>query len=305
MSEIITSLVRHRTAEKPMEIKVLPVIPPPPTVKRCTIVIDRVSWDLMNYFVKNNPIECLWYSQIEPYPTSNPTESVAFYIKGVYIPFQTAAAKEVEATAQQRSQMYQDLRKSMNLDTEGLKELIKTTQVWCHSHVEMPPIPSPVDDEEWKKMIETADKNPKQWPVAMIILNKEGRYTNRIYDPVSRLQYQNVEMLIEDTVDYSYVEEAIQKKVAKKEPPKTPVPAAQTSWPNHGSSPSANANNNAWDSHRSTTSTTTTKRESEGAFTFRCGESSLIVHWEDKKKVETKLPDPPDPTNPWDDWLGV
>lgn len=239
-----------------------------------TIVIDKASHDQMTRFVALVPTECMWYSCIRQL-TTTASDLVAFGVTDILIPHQVAADKEVEASSEQMAALFQEVRTQRGLSAPELSELMKSATVWCHSHVEMEPKPSPQDDIQWGKLIEAADSKSNNIPIAMIIMNKKGEYTSRVYDPATRIEYTNVDIVISDNTDYSYVKDAVANKV-KKPTPKTVVKSSggipNYSNPNH--SPSV------------------VKSDGGGGGTneerFSSGDSTVTVVWGDKLKEEQK-----------------
>lgn len=191
------------------------------------IVIDRELYTKLMYYINEaKDKECMWHSCVQR--ISPVTDEVLVYqIYDLFIPHQTVADKEVEASPQQLNDMWLEVKADRGLTMKELGELSKYCCFWGHSHVTMPPKPSPQDEKQWKEhkaLCLAPDLKTQEIPmkiVGMIILNQKEEYTNRIYDPEIGAEFHNLPLFIRDPIDYSYIDTAILSKLHKKEPPKT------------------------------------------------------------------------------------
>lgn len=200
------------------------------------LVIDRELYTkLMHYINAAGDKECMWYSCVQRVSDVD-AEVLVYQIYDLFIPHQTVADKEVEATGAQMSDMWMEIKTDRGLSLKELGELSKYACLWGHSHVTMPPKPSPQDEKQWKEWKGTClapDLKTQEIPlkvVGMIILNQKEDYTNRILDPEIGAEFHNIPMYIRDPIDYEYINRAVKDKLHKKEPPKTTSGTGSSSW---------------------------------------------------------------------------
>jgi hypothetical protein len=247
------------------------------------------TYDKIAYFVDQCKIsECQWFSTIRRESINNGRAS--YLIEDIFIPHQAVDNANVETTDTEMMAMWKEIRNSRNLNNTDFDALLKSGLIWGHSHVEMAPTPSKIDDDKWAAIIAAADhrliKGAGKEPVAMIIFNRSMKLTNRIYDPDLGIKWANAEVWVEDPIDYSYIDDAITSKFRKIASPTTTPAHTSPSYQNN--SPNLyrqyGTNNDTPVRTPSSPSTDNLIATTPYSTVLPGQESTIIFKWDTKKK---------------------
>ena len=190
-----------------------------PTKKPVIIVDDRLM-TLVQYFVDRAPLECQWFHTVRKIVKD---KYLLYVIEDFLIPEQFCSGGEVETDPKMIMQMWLEVQTERKLEAEQLGILMANTACWCHSHVKMAPTPSGQDDKQWAEQKDLATKGLQTTPQIMIILNKDGDYSSRIYDPELNIEFENAPIqILYNSPEMEKLNDIVVNKLHKKEPPPTP-----------------------------------------------------------------------------------
>jgi hypothetical protein len=196
------------------------------------IVYDYTVLQKVLYLVDKWDLECQWYHTVKKTETKS---EVIFTITDIFIPEQECEGAEISSNGMDLANMYRSLKAERNLTTPELGELIKTINVWCHSHVNMQCKASPTDEKQWAEQIKLSARAQDPQPQVMLIFNKRQEYFVRVYDTVTGIEYTNPQISVNHGIDFSTIDDIIANKlkIVKKPEPKKPSPSIPTGFHHH------------------------------------------------------------------------
>lgn len=187
------------------------------------IVIRRELLQQVLYLVKSWKAECQWFHRVDKILAEG-SKVPAYHIYDLFIPPQVCSGSEVESDPEMVMKLYQEIRERAE-DDEQFNKIVANTGVWCHSHVSMPVHPSGTDRETFQQYIETSKESENPSPQLMLIFNKKDEVSTCIWDPQDDVEYSGVPIDVIDSVDYTYVKDALENKLEEKKlHPVSPTP---------------------------------------------------------------------------------
>lgn len=182
------------------------------------IVFDDETLAKVQYMIKTHDIECQWWHQVQRIEKDG---HVIYFIHDLFIPPQYVGGQDVESDPEMMAQMWKQVKKDRGF--KNLKEMnptVQATTVWCHSHHKMAVSPSNTDDEQWKEQKELAAKGKNaDAPQIMMIMNKRHECFNRIWDPELGLEFEKVEVRIQQSAQFNEIDEIMAERFLER--PKT------------------------------------------------------------------------------------
>lgn len=210
-----------------------------------TVVIDYESAAKYKYLVgKMGSNEVQWFSTVDKYiykKTDKHPKEYCYVVRDIFIPGQVVSAAEVDTDPandpMSMLRIFGELKKSYRvLDEEGndagpdidkANSIIKKMHVWSHSHpmTSAKPMPSGQDNANFMQWVNRNDKDGIVSPMLMLIFSKgTDKVFARVYDPeISDQYFDDVEVYFDENtdIDMSYIDEAIETKIEKKQFPLT------------------------------------------------------------------------------------
>ena len=195
------------------------------------IAIDRAALEQARYFVQACKDECQWFHRVKKIVKG---ERVYYRLYDIYIPKQKVTGATVQTDAETFAELANEVKEKTGGYNAEFNEIFKSLGCWSHSHVNMGVSPSGTDNDQFKDQIKTAVENENKEPQVMLIFNKSDVYFSRVYDFDLGLLFENVPLIVNEDIDYSYINDAIENKIEKYVPYKTPTPPGTTtgSWDN-------------------------------------------------------------------------
>ena len=219
------------------------------TSYKAKVVIEATLAKQLRYFVDQVPTECQWYTQVRREEIDGVIVFTCF--GDILIPPQKVGPEDVESDPIGIAKMWSQEGKLLEASRPDLTDLERDALLnertaaawnWCHSHVRMPIAPSNTDNEQWQTWVKLHhDNGAAEHPPMMLIVNKKDEIFVRVYDPTTKVQFENIAVEIGGNTDpeLAYVTEALATKLTKIEPPKpkeepkpTPSPwgSGRDSW---------------------------------------------------------------------------
>ena len=208
-----------------------PLTPKISTVITPRIEIDYETYQKVKYLVDKAPQECQWYHRVT---VDRTTSSPVYILTDIFIPPQQVGKTDVESDPTGIKKMWEEYGAATN--EAAMKEGMRETKAWCHSHVNMKVEPSEQDEKQWKDWIKSSvpsigstDSRIKisidptisqNHPPVMIIVNKQDEWFARVFDPVLMIQFDSLPVHVIGTPSYPDIDAAIAKFEVYKEPKK-------------------------------------------------------------------------------------
>jgi hypothetical protein len=207
------------------------------------LVIEPKLAKQMRHFVKECPQECQWYTFIT---RTEENGCIVFTCSGdILIPPQKIGPKDVDMDSIGVVKMWREEEAALKAadpsltDTQVdtiINQSMAKAYMWCHSHVSMGITPSPTDNSQWETWVKLHDQSgTPEHPPGMLILNKADEMFVRIYDPVTKIQFENIVIEVPTVFDpeLTIVNEALKTKLSKiEEKPKEVKTKPTTISPN-------------------------------------------------------------------------
>lgn len=183
---------------------------------RPTIVVSHETLQAIKHIVSLAPQEAQWFHTVEPKQyKSSPGEVFLHLSTKLYIPKQNTSAAQVDSNSSMMIEFYHELKEEY-VDQEVVNQKLTAMTCWCHSHVNMNPSPSNQDDLQFNGFINSAiDQNQSSWQL-MLIFNKKDEFYSRVWDPVSGLIFEGVDIQISTPYDFAYINQAAKEKFIKR-----------------------------------------------------------------------------------------
>jgi len=180
------------------------------------IHIDHDLVEKTKYLVSKAPKECQWFYEVTRYHIED-KNVVVYALENMWMPEQVVSGASVDSEPDAMIKLYKEITESCGGDHDKANEVIERLTGWCHSHVDMPPNPSSVDEDNFKEMREMSMEDKSESPIVMLIFNKRGEYYSRVFDPMilGGGVYENVPMF-EIGNNYPEVDEMLKTKVKEK-----------------------------------------------------------------------------------------
>lgn len=167
------------------------------------IYIDINTLSKIQKIIELSPLEVSWFSRV--FKTDN-----NYHIQDAYIIEQVVNPAETEMTLEGLSAYMTDIISKHGID------YYNSIRCWGHSHVNMSTNPSGQDVSQMKEF------NSQDFYI-MLIANKHGEFTIRLYDFVNNTIWKNLPLHLESTVqDEKEIRRELEEKV-KKRTPKPPM----------------------------------------------------------------------------------
>ena len=193
------------------------------TAYKAKLVIESRLAKQIKYFVSQVPTECQWYTQVK---RTQDQEEIVFTCYGdILIPPQKVGDKDVDMDSVGVAKMWMQESKRLaetqvdliEADRDDIiNKAMQSAWCWCHSHVRMPIPPSETDNKQWQTWVEMHQKTgDPEHPPMMLIVNKNDEIFIRVYDPTTKVQFENIALEIEEQADpeLSYVQDAVATKL--------------------------------------------------------------------------------------------
>lgn len=167
------------------------------------IYIDINTLSKIQKIIELSPLEVSWFSRV--FKTDN-----NYCIQDAYIIEQVVNPAETEMTLEGLSAYMTDIISKHGID------YYNSIRCWGHSHVNMSTNPSGQDISQMKEF------NSQDFYI-MLIANKHGEFTIRLYDFVNNTIWKNLPLHLEGTIqDEKEIRRELEEKV-KKRIPKPPM----------------------------------------------------------------------------------
>lgn len=173
------------------------------------IVMSHYDLMAIKHIVDIAPKEAQWFHRVKVCE-DNPDEYVVYE---TYIPEQFCSGAEVESIPTMMVDFYKEMLAEHG--AEETNSILKTMNVWCHSHHNMAPNPSGQDIKQFSEQCQQALDQGIEGPQIMLIFNKKNQYYSQVWDPVTDMLYENLDIYVED-YDFSWIDEQAKAKFKKK-----------------------------------------------------------------------------------------
>jgi hypothetical protein len=186
---------------------------------RPTIVISHEGLQAIKHIVAIAPMEAQWFHTVTPIEyKSSPGEIFLQLSDKVYIPKQNTSLAEVDSTGSMMVDFYRELK--VDHTQQETNEKLKAMTCWCHSHHTMSPNPSGQDGLQFNSFISLAkDQAQRSWQL-MLIFNKKDQFYSRVYDPLTGVIFEGVDIAVVNNYDFTYIDMAAKTKFLKPKLPK-------------------------------------------------------------------------------------
>lgn len=158
------------------------------------ILISYNDLAAIRKLVQVAPQEAQWFHRLEVI-RDKPGETV-YRIYGMFVPEQICSATQVESTDNMMVSFYRELLAEHG--NEETNEIMKSLNVWCHSHHMMSPNPSGQDHKQFMEFIKNNIDAGIKTPQIMLIFNKKDEFYSRIFDPVTGYICENASIEVEN-----------------------------------------------------------------------------------------------------------
>lgn len=180
--------------------------------KSYSIVIPPKIMAGIRHIVGHAKQEVQWFHTVEKVVHG---KRVEYHLDHLLIPPQYVSDKEVETDTNQQIEYWNYLVKEFGGEQEA-SEIMSRSGVWCHSHVNMAPTPSPEDNRQWERQLKSAFNSNLTTPQIMIIFNKKGIVYTRVYDPDEGVAFKNVPIHEVPAWDFSKIDALMKIHLRKK-----------------------------------------------------------------------------------------
>ena len=179
-----------------------------------TIVLSSEGLEAIKYIVSKAPQEAQWFNTVEPIVYKNIPGEVFLHLSDkLYIPKQNTSMAQVDSTGAMMMEFYNELKEKHTF--EEVNNIISNMTCWSHSHHNMSPNPSAQDDSQFNQLVSMSqDQNLNKYQI-MLIFNKKDQFYSRIYDPNTGLIVEGVDIIVENSYDFSYIDDAAKQKFLK------------------------------------------------------------------------------------------
>lgn len=172
-------------------------------IKEPVIVLSLVASEKMKEYIKGmGSTEIGWMGFM-----SKLEDEEVYIVDDVFVPFQdvnggTCEIREVESNEAMRQLYLAD------------EDKYNSIRLWGHSHHTMPVTPSPQDNTQFQKFVDRWQDEQVNPYFVRLIANSKGVIKCDLYDNVTKLRYENVEVLTERPFVQSFYED-IAKEIAE------------------------------------------------------------------------------------------
>ena len=183
--------------------------------RRPTLLISHEGLEAIKHIVSIAPQEAQWFHTVEPLQYEDTPDEIFLELSTkLYIPKQNTSAAQVDSTSSMMIEFYNELKQDYQ-DQTVVNEKLSSMTCWCHSHHNMNPSPSHQDDLQFNSFITLAqDQGSQAWQV-MLIFNKKDQFYSRVWDPLTGLIYEGVDILVQNQYDFTYIDKAAKQKFIK------------------------------------------------------------------------------------------
>lgn len=179
------------------------------------------------------PTECQWFHLVDRVIEGN---KLIYKLSEIFIPEQTVTASTVDSDPAVWVQLANEVKTRTGGYNDEFNSIIQRLTCWVHSHVKMPTVPSGTDVTQFELQCNNGLESSRTQPQIMMIFNKDHKYYSKVVDPELNAVFENVPIRQIFDYDFSYIEEAKEKKIVQKKF----EPTITTSIGSHTSSPYGN-----------------------------------------------------------------
>lgn len=183
------------------------------TTYKPVIYIDEETLQKAMYFVDKVKTECQWFHRVS---REQDGDRIVYKLTDIYIPEQTVTGGTVDSDPELIAKLSSEIKEKTGGYNDEFNEIVSSLSCWCHSHVNMATTPSGTDDSNFKEQVRFARQGGVTGPQMMIILNKSESYFTRVLDTDLNLLFENVPIVRTIDTDYSYIDDAIAKKLTER-----------------------------------------------------------------------------------------
>jgi hypothetical protein len=181
--------------------------------KKPKIFISHKGLEAIKHVVNIAPEEAQWFHTIKVL-----NENELHLSERIYIPTQNTSAAEVNSTSSMLVEFYKEI--SSNNTIEETNDILNNMGCWSHSHHNMGVSPSHQDEKQFITFVNNSiEQDQKTWQL-MLIFNKKQQYYCRAYDPISDVIYEGLDIILNNSYDFSYIDLAAKAKFLKPKFPK-------------------------------------------------------------------------------------
>jgi hypothetical protein len=183
---------------------------------RPTIIVSHECLQAIKHIVSIAPQEAQWFHTVEAVEyKQSPGEVLLHLSDRLYIPKQNTSAAQVDSSSSMMIEFYNELKEEYQ-DQNIINEKLNSMTCWCHSHHNMNPSPSGQDNNQFNFFVNSSqEQKQNNWQI-MLIFNKKDQFYSRVYDPVTGVIIEGVDIVVSnDSYDFSYINKAAKEKFLK------------------------------------------------------------------------------------------
>ena len=182
--------------------------------KKPLLVVDYEAMEAIKYIVNIAPQEAQWFHTIS---SKQVDDEIELHLSTkLYIPKQNTSAAQVDSSSKMMIEFYNELKQDHTL--EEVNNILSSMNCWCHSHHNMSPNPSRQDINQFNTFIDGMhSQGLSNWQI-MLIFNKRNEYYALAYDPSTGHIYEGLDIRINNSYDFSYIDKAAREKFIKPKP---------------------------------------------------------------------------------------
>jgi hypothetical protein len=188
---------------------------------RPTIIVSHECLEAIKHIVSIAPQEAQWFHTVDAVTYKQSPGEIFLYLSDkLYIPKQNTSAAQVDSDSSMIIEFYNELKEEYQ-DQEVVNKKLNSMTCWCHSHHNMNPSPSGQDDNQFNFFVNSSqEQNQNNWQI-MLIFNKKDQFYSRVYDPITGLIIEGVDVIVSNaSYDFSYIDKAAKEKFLKPPKPK-------------------------------------------------------------------------------------
>lgn len=136
------------------------------------------------------PEEAQWFHEVERVIEG---DRLGYRLSGMYVPEQICSRAEVDSTGEMLIKLYQELKGKVGKD-EAYRISSRMT-AWAHSHNTMGVTPSGQDLRQFQEHVLTNQEAGNTQPTLMLIFNKNGDCSCRIWDPITGIKAEGLPLV--------------------------------------------------------------------------------------------------------------
>lgn len=181
--------------------------------KQLVISISHEDMARAKHIVSKATQEAQWFHRVARFEDEG---RVIYHLHGTYVTPQYVSAAEVETDDFLFIEYWNELQDKYGPDEAS--NILRESGAWCHSHVNMEPVPSGQDNTKFQQFVKLAKDETNTTPQIMMILNKKDKVYTRVWDPQldSSLVFENLPILVQPQYDFSDLDKQLDTKLRRR-----------------------------------------------------------------------------------------